>query len=136
LVLVDLVFLCLQFANWVREMAYHIPCGTPHDNERYAIEVLKSSFGPEWVLFSSIPKYISVNEIDACLLGPRGMIVVELKSHRGPIYCPLVGDWEGIPEGNPLEQASRCAQLLKQKLTEKDSALQRVFVDYLVLMTN
>jgi hypothetical protein len=80
-------------------MAYHFPCVESEENEEGAIEELKSSFGDEWLLLTNVPGYIAGREIDACLLGPRGMLVLELKNHRGSIVVPKVGDWKGIREG-------------------------------------
>jgi hypothetical protein len=118
-------------------MAFHFPCDDSEANETNAIEELKNCFGSEWLLFTNIPQYIAGKEIDSCLIGPRGMVVLELKNHRGLIVCSRVGDWAGIREGgNPLAQAGKCAQRLKSYLTDKDAALQGVFVDYLVVMTN
>ncbi len=98
---------------------------------------LKSSLGDDWLLLTNIPQYIAGKEIDVCLLGPPGMIVMELKNHRGPIIVPKVGDWTGLREGgNPLQQAVQCSQRLKRYIAERDATLQRVFIDFLVLMTN
>ncbi|WP_316165000.1 MULTISPECIES: nuclease-related domain-containing protein [unclassified Bradyrhizobium] len=118
-------------------MAFHFSAGDPESNERDAIERLCGLFGDAWVLVTSLPQYFAGREIDAVLLGPKGMIVLELKNHSGEIFCPALGDWQGIREGgNPLSQAGKCAQKLKTRLTEKDEALKRLYIDYAVLMTN
>lgn len=121
-------------------MAIHVPCGTSEPNETDAIRALSDhSFGDEWALLTNIPRTVVPREIDACLLGPKGMIVLELKNHAGVIRCRGIGPWEGIPEieGNPLEQAEACAQKLKRWLTERDPSLEgKVYIDSLVVMTH
>ena len=124
-------------------MAIRIECGKPEDNEIDALKQLSDElFGNEWVLLTSMQNQRVGREIDACLLGRRGMIILELKNHRGAVHCPGVGPWEGIPEheqekGSPLQQAEKCAKVLKNHLTGRNSSLKgNVFVDFVVLMTH
>ncbi|MCK1714157.1 MULTISPECIES: nuclease-related domain-containing protein [unclassified Bradyrhizobium] len=121
-------------------MAIHISCGMPKPNEVDAIRTLSEHlFEDEWALLTNVPRTVVPREIDACLLGPKGMIVIELKNHQGEIRCHGIGSWEGIPdsEANPLEQAEECAQKLKGWLTYRDPSLrEKVYVDSIVVMTH
>lgn len=120
-------------------MAVHIPCGAPNPNEVDAIRTLSDRlFDDEWALLTSIPRFLVRREIDACLLGPKGMIVLELKNHQGAISCHAIGSWEGIDdEKNPLQQAEDCAQKLKGWLTNHDPSLRgKVYIDSIVVMTH
>ncbi|WP_142250904.1 nuclease-related domain-containing protein [Bradyrhizobium sp. UNPF46] len=119
-------------------MAFHFSCGPPHSNERDAIEQICQSFGDEWILLTNLPPFAAENEIDVVLLGPKGIIVLELKYFSGKIFCPKVGDWEGISKkGNPLNQAFNASQGLKDTLVEKDKGLKRsIWVNYAVVVTN
>jgi hypothetical protein len=121
-------------------LAIHIACGTPEPNEVDAIRTLSDQlFGDEWALLTNIPRTVVPMEIDGCLLGPKGMIILEMKNHPGVISCHGIGFWDGIPkaEGNPLEQAEDCAQKLKGWLIGRDPSLDgEVYIDSIVVMTH
>lgn len=122
-------------------MAVQIDCGIAHENEKPAIRALLEALSDDWALLSNLPQHVTGGETDTILLGPRGLFVVELKNHFGEISAPLTGPWKGIPEkeqrkGSPLEQATKAAQKIKDRLTAKDPELARTYVDALVLMTN
>ncbi|MCP1846816.1 MULTISPECIES: nuclease-related domain-containing protein [unclassified Bradyrhizobium] len=120
-------------------MAVHIPCGAPEPNEVDAIGALSEQlFEDDWALLTSIPRFVVPREIDACLLGPKGMFVLELKNYEGAVSCHAIGSWEGIKrKENPLDQAEDCAQKLKGWLTNRDPALNgKVYIDSIVVMTH
>ena len=120
-------------------MAIWRPCGKPNPNEAEAIEALREAFDDEWTLLTSIPRYSAGREIDALLLGPRGIVVLELKYHSGTIVVPFTGAWTGFNDDKketPLEQAEVASQILKSTLIREDPDLKKVWVDYVVIMTN
>src|SRR5216683_1582099 len=123
-------------------MALRIPCGPPGDFESAAFEELCRLFGPEWLLLTNIPRRISGNEIDACLVGPRGMVVLELKYFRGTIRCNKTGPWvrDGVTEpsdkASPIDQAELCAQILKKRIEGEDPALSSIYINSAVLLTH
>lgn len=101
-------------------MALIIEFGTAHPNERNALATLATVFGNQWALLTNIPGYIAGREIDALLVGSRGVIVLELKNHRGSIQAKLSEPWTGISgddrERKPLYQAENAAKILKREL--------------------
>jgi hypothetical protein len=122
-------------------MAYQIPCGDPADFEPAAFEELCHLFGPEWLLLTNIPRRISGNEIDACLVGPRGIVVLELKHYLGAVHCPKIGPWvrDGVPEKSkrPDDQAELCAQKLKARMAKDDASMSSgVYIHGAVLLTH
>jgi Nuclease-related domain len=125
-------------------MAYRKSCGRPAKFEEDAFNELCRLFGPEWVLLTNIPGRIySGNEIDACLVGLRGVIIFELKHLLGEISCPRTGPWlkSGIPEpddeNTPVEQADLCAKKLKSRLRDQnDAILSAAYINSAVLLTH
>jgi hypothetical protein len=124
-------------------MAHRISCGRVEKFEPEAFDELCRIFGPEWLLLTNIPRRISGNEIDACLVSPRGVVVLELKHLLGVIRCPKVGPWirDGVPEPSdkvtPIDQAELCAQLLKAKIKKTDASLSSAtYINSAVLLTH
>jgi hypothetical protein len=99
--------------------------------EREALEFLREhlpDYEPwrAWSLFEFIDDQGRVNEVDLLVLGPRGLILVEIKSRPGTVE----GDahswmWttEGrrYPEDNPLLLANRKAKRLASLLRRQDA---------------
>ena len=122
-------------------MAVWIRCGEPHYNERDALGALCKIFPDEWALLTNLPRYLVDREIDACLVGPDGIVVLELKNYRGEVTARPIGSWTGIAgsdrDKNPLEQASKCAQRLKSYLVGRVPALdRRIYVEGVVILTH
>lgn len=122
-------------------MACLVPCGTPEKNEVAALQTLRAALPPEWALLSNLPRKVVGREIDACLVGPRGIVVVELKYYRGDLTARAMGEWDGIggsdKHKNPIEQAGKSAQILKSYLVKRDPGLDRVlYIDGIVLLTH
>jgi hypothetical protein len=129
-------------------MAVVIQCGEGEPNERPALRYLEAALGPEWAILANLPATLARREIDALLVGPRGMIVCELKHYRGALQARHTGAWlrdgrpminaqSKRPEKNFIEQAWRAAQGVKTQLQRFDPAVaDKVFVASCVLTTH
>ncbi|MTW22214.1 BREX system serine/threonine kinase PglW [Allochromatium palmeri] len=109
---------------------------TPSDFawEREALAFLKERLPDHepyrvWANFEFIAQDGSINEIDALVLTPKGLFLVEIKSHPGEISGDA-GAWVWISEGrrrvfdNPRLLADRKAKKLKSLLESQRSALK------------
>src|ERR1700678_170641 len=121
-------------------VAIRIKCGEEEPNERGAIQQLTYLFNDNWALLTSIPRHVLGKEIDACLVGPPGLLVLELKNYRGLVMATAGQHWivGGVDEmANPIQQAEKCAQRLKTFLSERVHGLDRsIYVDSMVVMTH
>lgn len=110
------------------------------DHEREALSFLKERLPDAdpwhvWSNFEFIDDQGLVNEVDALVLGPRGLFLVEIKSHPGHIDGDAHSWTWTTPEGrrhtmdNPYILCNRKAKRLKSLLQRQDSmrrARQRV----------
>lgn len=125
-------------------MAVHYSRGNPKSNERAAIQTLLSTFSDEYALITSIPRRDRFRdrparkEIDCVLVGPHGVIVLELKHYSGNVHARHEGQWDGIGDKeNPLQQAQDQAQQLKGRLEEGDQTLSKqIYVTSVVVLTH
>ncbi len=122
-------------------MAYRVRLGDPARNEENAIQDLANVLGNEWALLTNLPQRTIGVEIDACIVGPRGILVLELKNHKGKIAAKEYGSWEGIvgndKDKSPFDQATVAAQRLKSYLGDQQEQLKRgIYVDWVVVMTH
>jgi hypothetical protein len=116
-------------------MAYYIKRGKPNPNEVDAIQALTRSLPAEWAILTNIPGRVMRSETDTCLIGPRGIIVIELKSWRGNIIAHRMAPWGGAEdEENPLDQAEGASKNLKSYLVK--NGISRVYVGFVVILTH
>jgi hypothetical protein len=104
-------------------------------------EKLKQILTSEYAIFCNFPA--AYGDIDAVVVGPQGVYVLEAKHHNG--HISVNGDeWNRTKEGrggtvysaeigNPEKQAKRNAVYLKYYLLEKGIDL---WVDHAVVLTN
>jgi hypothetical protein len=129
-------------------MALVIHCGEGEASEQPALHYLEAALGPEWAILADVPAFLAQREVDALLVGPRGMIVCELEHHRGALEARRTGAWlrDGRPIVEPgskraaknfIEQAHRAAQGVKTGLQRFDPAVaKKVHVASCVLTTH
>ena len=82
-----------------------IPCGEAVPNERSALKRLATLLGPEWAILSNVPGSLAGREIDALLVGPRAIVVCELKYYNGALEARKTGAWrrDGAPIIDPIK---------------------------------
>src|SRR5437016_1720239 len=107
-------------SNWITLAESRFPW------EREALDFVRERFPDHepyraWANFEFIADDGSINEVDLLVLSPRGLFLVEIKSHPGQIKGDA-GTWTWIHEGrsvsmdNPLLLANRKAKRLASLL--------------------
>lgn len=118
-------------------MAILIKKGDPDPNEVAAFEALSAQFSDEWAIFTNLPRASFRQEVDALLVGPRGVVAIELKYWRGDIVARALSPWTGGDGSNPCDQAESAAQKIKSYLERKNPQLSgKVFIKGIALMTH
>ena len=114
--------------------------------EREALEYLRTNLPDAdtyraWSNFTFIAGDGTINEVDALIVTPQGVFLIEIKSHPG-ILTGDRGTWTfHSPEGNvktidnPLFLADRKAKRLKSLLLGS-KALQNVYIEPLIFLSN
>lgn len=102
-------------------MAHFIECGTTSPVELAAAKKMCGILTDEWLMLLNIPRIFCGREIDALLIGPRLLMVIELKNHPGPITVNATGAWDNCELNyktakNPLEQANNSAALFNKTI--------------------
>ncbi|TVQ88636.1 MAG: hypothetical protein EA397_16855 [Deltaproteobacteria bacterium] len=115
-----------------------IKVGEPaHANEQAAIEHLASELPSSVTVFANpwlIEPNGAVYELDAVVVMPHAIYVVEIKGWRGTI---ITGDHDWYlpaPQRSPLHLARKTAQILNNLLRRKDATAGAVWVQELVYL--
>jgi serine/threonine protein kinase len=119
--------------------AKFIPVGTPaHDNEkagiRFLVEGLPSNYtvyGNAWLVEPSGAIY----EIDATVVAPHAVFVVEIKTYRGRIEGTDTNWW--IPESivSPIKLNRLTAQVLKSQFKRENSRVGQLRTEGFVFLS-
>lgn len=120
-------------------MAHFIPIGEPaHDAERQAlrflVEGLPSNFtvyGNPWLVERSGVIY----ELDAVVVAPHAVFVVEMKAFRGRIEGTDHDWYIPYPHPSPLKLNRLTAQVLKSQLKREGFQAGQVWVEGLVFLS-
>lgn len=122
--------------------AKFIPIGTPaHDAERQAIRYLVQGLTDDYTVYGNpwlVDRSGVITDLDAVVVAPHGVFVVEIKSYRGRIEG-TDNDWwvRGVPEQtrSPLKVNRKTAQLLKQHLRDLSYEAGQVWVEGFVFLS-
>lgn len=120
--------------------ARHIPLGQPvHELERQGIRFLVENLPDGWTVYSNaflVERTGVSHELDAVVLAPHGLYVVELKAYRNRVTGNDY-DWF-VPDAvrSPVVVNRKTAQALRQALRHQSLDAGRVWVDHLVFLSH
>lgn len=121
--------------------AHFIPIGEPaHDAERQAIAFLVSSLPRSYTVYGNawvVERGGVVYELDAIVVAPHAIFVVEIKSFRGRIEG-TDNDWYvgGEAIKSPLRLNRKTAQVLNSQLRRETFAAGQVWVQGFVFLSS
>ena len=101
------------------------PFDKPHERQMWDSlhETLSAAFRDDTEKSLLLGNFNCGRQIDACLVTPHGITVIELKNYTGQLYAPLNGAWfvearqvnkEGQP--NPMEQVRGARHAIAKRL--------------------
>lgn len=117
--------------------AQHIELGEPKDNEKEPINFLVSDLPDNYVVITNGKYNRGTNEVDAVVIAPHAIYILELKSHG----CNFSGDqikWV-LPSGeqiaSPIKIAREKTQRIKSIITRYRSYFDDIYCQPVVFMT-
>lgn len=119
--------------------AHFIPIGEPaHDAERQALRFLVDGLPDSFTVYGNpwlVERTGVIYELDAVVVAPHAVFVVEIKSHRGRIEG-TDNDW-WLPEKvrSPLKLNRTTAQVLKSHLKKASYQAGQVWTEGLVFLS-
>jgi serine/threonine protein kinase len=120
-------------------VAQYIPIGEPaHDSERQAIRFLVDGLPSSYTVYSNawlVERSGVVYELDAVVVAPHAIYVVEIKSFRGRIEGTDHDWYIPHPIPSPLKKNRICAQVLKSLLKRESYQAGQVWVQGLVYLS-
>lgn len=120
-------------------MATFIPIGEPaHDGERQAIKHLVDGLPDEYTVYGNpwlVDRGGSIYELDAVVVAPHAIYVVEIKSYRGVIQGNDHDWYVPAPIRSPLKLNRKTAQVLASHLKQRSSDAARPFVEGFVFLS-
>ncbi|MEV0352186.1 NERD domain-containing protein kinase family protein [Nonomuraea sp. NPDC050680] len=122
-------------------MAEIVGGGRPvNDAERRVISFLRDHAPADWLLLHNVelPRGEDVFEVDLLVLTGHSLVVVDVKGTRGRIEVSGTRWFPPRREafGSPVTKLRGIAKALKGLLVSKDTRLERVYVDSLVVLTS
>lgn len=122
-------------------MAEIVGGGRPvNDAERRVISHLRDSAPSDWLLLHNVevPRGDDVFEVDLIVLTGHSIVIVDVKGTRGRIEVSGTRWFPPRREafGSPVAKLRGTARALKGLLVDKHRALERVYVDSLVVLTS
>ena len=120
-------------------MATFIPIGEPaHDPERQALRFLTEGLPADYTVYGNpwlVERSGVVYELDAVVVAPHALYVVEIKSYRGRIEG-TDHDWY-LPHKmpSPLPLARKTAQALRAQLLHRSAIAARVWIEFFVFLS-
>jgi serine/threonine protein kinase len=119
--------------------AKFIPIGEPaHDSERQALRYLVEGLPAEYTVYGNawlVERTGVVYELDAVIVAPHAIFVVEIKSYRGRIEGTDHDWYIPYPVPSPLKKNRICAQVLKSQLKRESYQAGQVWVQGLVFLS-
>jgi serine/threonine protein kinase len=119
--------------------AKFIPIGEPaHDSERQALRYLVEGLPAEYTVYGNawlVERTGVVYELDAVVVAPHAIFVVEIKSYRGRIEGTDHDWYVPHPVPSPLKKNRVCAQVLKSQLKRESYQAGQVWVQGLVFLS-
>ena len=119
--------------------AQFIPIGEPaHDSERQALRYLVEGLPAEYTVYGNawlVERTGVVYELDAVIVAPHAVFVVEIKSYRGRIEGTDHDWYIPYPVPSPLKNNRICAQVLKSLLKRESYQAGQVWVQGLVFLS-
>ncbi len=133
----------LSYDRWIRVS------GSAHTHEREALEYLREGLPDSdtyraWTNFSFLADDGTTNEVDALIITPQGIFLVEIKSHPGSLHGDR-GLWTfEFPDGrsrsidNPIYLADLKAKRLKSLLMKQKTFQpgQTPYIDSLIFLSH
>jgi hypothetical protein len=122
-------------------MAEIVGGGHPvNDAERRVIAYLRDHAPADWLLLHNVevPRGEDVFEVDVLVLTGHSLVVVDVKGTRGRIEVSGTRWFPPRREafGSPVAKLRGTAKALKGLLVSRDTRLERVYVDSLVVLTS
>lgn len=119
--------------------AKFIPIGEPaHDSERQAIRYLVEGLPADYTVYGNawlVERTGVVYELDAVVVAPHAIYVIEIKSYRGRIEGTDHDWYIPHPVPSPLKKNRICAQILKTQLKRESYQAGQVWVEGLVFLS-
>jgi serine/threonine protein kinase len=119
--------------------AQFIPIGEPaHDPERQAIRFLVDGLPSDYTVYGNawlVERSGVIYELDAVVVAPHAIIVVEIKSYRGRIDGTDHDWYIPNPIASPLKLNRLTAQALKSQLRRESYQAGQVWVEGLVFLS-
>ena len=108
-----------------------------NDSERIVVRHLQEKLPDEWFIVPSIqiPYHAGSDEIDAIVIGPKYVVVVEIKGHTGlVIFKKQEHKVNGEKFSNPVSITGMKAKRLAGMLAKADPSLKKVWVTSQVIL--
>ena len=119
--------------------AKFIPIGEPaHDSERQALRYLVEGLPPDYTVYGNawlVERTGVVYELDAVIVAPHAIYVIETKSYRGRIEGTDHDWYIPYPVPSPLKKNRICAQVLKTQLKRENYQAGQVWVEGFVFLS-
>lgn len=119
--------------------AKFISIGEPaHDAERQALRYLVEGLPADYTVYGNawlVERTGVVYELDAVIVAPHALYVVETKSYRGRIEGTDHDWYIPYPLPSPLKKNRLCAQVLKAQLKRESYQAGQVWVEGLVFLS-
>ena len=120
--------------------AQFIKVGEPaHDAERQALRFLVDGLPDEFVVYGNpwlVDRDGSVNELDAVVVAPHAVFVVEIKGYRGKVVGNDHDWYVPAPIRSPLKLNRRTAQILHSMLKRESFEAARAWVEGFVFLSS
>ena len=120
--------------------AKFVPIGEPaHDAERQALRFLVDNLPDEYVVYGNpwlVEQSGAVFELDAVVIAPHAVYVVEIKSYRGSISGNDSDWYVPQPIRSPLKLNRKTAQVLASLLKKRSVDAARPFIEGLVFLSH
>ncbi|NUN14841.1 MAG: protein kinase [Myxococcales bacterium] len=120
-------------------MATFFQIGQPaHDAERQAIHFLVEGLPDSYIVVGNpwiVERTGVIYEIDALVIAPHAIYVIEIKSYRGRIEGTDTNWYLPQPIASPLRKIRVCAQVLNSRLRHENYEAGRVWVQELVYLS-
>lgn len=120
-------------------MAHFIPIGEPaHDAERQALRFLVDGLPRTYTVYGNpwlVERSGVIYELDAVVVAPHAVFVVEIKSFRGRIEGTDHDWYIPYPHPSPLKLNRLTAQALKSQLKREGFQAGQVWVEGLVFLS-
>ncbi|WP_246610465.1 methylation-associated defense system protein kinase MAD6 [Nonomuraea rhizosphaerae] len=125
----------------MERMAEIVGGGRPvNDSERRVIAYLRDHGPADWLLLHNVevPRGEDVFEVDLLVLTGHSLVVVDVKGTRGRVEVSGTRWFPPRREafGSPVAKLRGTAKALKGLLVSRDTRLERVYVDSLVVLTS